>query len=137
MNKVIRTLILIPVALTFGATTLYAQTSTTPSTLNTYSTVRSIGIEWVIVGDSNHNASVAVAYRVQGAATWSDALPLVRVDNANANMLAGSILFLAPGTTYDVSLPCRKSRRSIRCSGEPQNAFLGLGTINLMDKASD
>ena len=38
MNKVIRTLILIPVALTFGATTLYAQTSTTPSTLNTYST---------------------------------------------------------------------------------------------------
>ena len=50
MNKVIRTLILIPVALTFGATTLYAQTSTTPSTLNTYSTVRSIGIEWVIVG---------------------------------------------------------------------------------------
>ena len=104
MNKVIRTLILIPVALTFGATTLYAQTSTTPSTLNTYSTVRSIGIEWVIVGDSNHNASVAVAYRVQGAATWSDALPLVRVGNANANMLAGSILFLAPGTTYDVRL---------------------------------
>src|SRR4051812_17053250 len=104
MNKVIRTLIITPFLLTFGAVTLYGQTSTTPATLTTYSTIRSIGIEWAIVGDSNHNASVSVAYSVEGTGGWSDALPLVRVDNANANMLAGSILFLTPATTYNVRL---------------------------------
>src|SRR3954466_10962871 len=80
------------------------QSSTTPSTLTTYSTIYSIGVEWQIVGDGNHNAQVSVDYRVQGTSIWLAALPLVRIDNVDANMLAGSVLFLTPGTSYDVRL---------------------------------
>jgi hypothetical protein len=70
-----------------------------------YSTIHSIGIEWGISGDANHNATVNVHYRVQGTRAWKAALPLVRVDNAyNGNGFAGSILFLHPDTTYKVRL---------------------------------
>jgi hypothetical protein len=82
-----------------------AQTATTPSASRVYSTIYSIGVEWDVVGDTNHDAVAAVAYRVQGTTVWTAALPLVRVDSTNGgNMLAGSILFLTPKTAYDVKL---------------------------------
>src|SRR5439155_662547 len=68
--------------------------ATTPGALRSYATIQSIGVEWDIAGDPNHNATVEVQYRIQGASTWKSALPLVRVDYNGANMLAGSILFL-------------------------------------------
>ncbi len=77
---------------------------TTPGTLQYYVTTRSIGFEWPVTGDDNHNAVVTVQYRQQGAAAWKQALPLFRVDYNGANMLAGSILFLEPGTAYEVQL---------------------------------
>jgi regulation of enolase protein 1 (concanavalin A-like superfamily) len=61
-------------------------------------------MEWDVAGDTNHNAFAAVDYRVQGVAAWSPALPLIRVDFNGDNMLAGSVLFLTPGTTYEVRL---------------------------------
>src|SRR5204863_5835038 len=93
-------------------------TATTPGQqIRSYSTIYSIGIEWDISGDSNHNATVQARYRIQGASTWKDALPLIRVDASSFSILpgihttlpgfngfAGSILFLNPGTTYEVSL---------------------------------
>ena len=82
-----------------------AQNRTTPGQIVRYSTIHSIGIEWGISGDANHNATVNVHYRVQGPTAWKAALPLVRVDNTyNGNGFAGSILFLDPGTTYKVLL---------------------------------
>jgi len=81
-----------------------AQNGTTPGQVLTYSTIRSIGVEWDISGDANHNARVSVQYRVQGTPTWSAALPLVRVDYNGFNGLAGSVLFLDPDTTYEVKL---------------------------------
>ena len=82
-----------------------AQDRTTPEQVVSYSTIHSIGIEWGISGDTNHNATVNVHYRAQGTRKWKAALPLVRVDNAyNGNGFAGSILFLDPGTTYKVLL---------------------------------
>ena len=78
--------------------------ATTPGALRSYATIQSIGVEWDIAGDPNHNATVEVQYRIQGASTWKSALPLVRVDYNGANMLAGSILFLDPNTTYQVKL---------------------------------
>ncbi len=82
-----------------------AQDRTTPGQIVSYSTIHSIGIEWGISGDANHNATVNVHYRVQGTSAWKAALPLVRVDNAyNGNGFAGSILFLHPDTTYKVRL---------------------------------
>ena len=58
-----------------------AQDGTTPGETVSYSTLHSIGIEWAISGDVNHNATVNVHYRVEGTRPWKAALPLVRVDN--------------------------------------------------------
>jgi hypothetical protein len=76
---------------------LTAQTSSaTPGAIRTYSTISSIGIEWDIVGDADHDATAVVEFRVAGTTAWRSALPLVRVDYNGSNMLAGSILFLSP-----------------------------------------
>jgi len=75
-------------------------------------TLINLGFEWWIEGDDNRNASVAVSYRVRGAAEWRPALPLLRlhgeriysesrVDVVAPNMFAGSILDLTPGTEYE------------------------------------
>ncbi len=74
-----------------------------------------LGFEWNIEGDDNRNAAVAVQYRKKGTAAWKEALPLLRLQNEEAggsltpgtvvpNMFAGSILFLDPGTAYEVRL---------------------------------
>ena len=90
-------------------------TSTTPGTITTYSTIYSIGVEWDIgaTDDTNHDCTVAVRYRI-GAGAWKTAQNLVRIDHAPVtsqkgltaarNMLAGSIMFLDPNTTYEVEL---------------------------------
>jgi hypothetical protein len=87
---------------------------TVPGSVRAYATVHCIGIEWDIQGDANHNAQCTVQYRVQGGSAWRPALPLFRVDYAwyyatqkadrPTNGLAGSILFLRPGTTYELKL---------------------------------
>src|SRR3989441_275152 len=83
----------------------FAQNGVTPGQTRIYSTIYSVGVEWDLSGDFNHNATVNVQYRIQGASAWKSALPLVRVDNTyNGNGFAGSILFLNPDTTYEVVL---------------------------------
>ena len=78
-------------------------------------TLINLGFEWFIQGDDNRNASVAVAYRKQGAAQWASGLPLLRLqgerisandrmDVISPNMFAGSILDLEPNTAYEVRL---------------------------------
>lgn len=85
------------------ATPAWSQSAAlTPGPLGSAATVHSIGLEWDITGDSDHDAQGTVQYRVQGTTTWKSALPLVRVDYLGVNALAGSILFLTPGTTYEV-----------------------------------
>lgn len=82
----------------------WAVNSTSPGDTSGYSTIRSIGVEWDIVGDDDHDATATVQYRPMGAGTWQDGLDLVRVDHNGYNMLAGSIFFLNPDTMYDVRL---------------------------------
>jgi hypothetical protein len=72
--------------------------------LRSYSTIHSIGVEWDVVNDSDHDAAATVKYRVRGASAWKSALPLMRVDFNGSNMLAGSLLFLTPDTEYTVQL---------------------------------
>ena len=74
-----------------------------PADLRSYSTPQSIGVEWDVTGDEDHDAVVNVRYRAQGA-SWSDAMPLFRVDFAGNNMLAGSVLFLDGSTDYELDL---------------------------------
>lgn len=72
--------------------------------LRVYSTRNSIGIEWDISADENHNASCMVQYKREDSSDWLDALGLYRVDFGGENMMAGSVLFLQPGTQYDIRL---------------------------------
>lgn len=86
-------------------------------------TIHSIGFEWEIQGDTNHNATCEVRYRPKRGGlfglfqpSWKQALPLLRIDYRgwydggkykafrHFNMLAGSILFLEPDTAYEVEL---------------------------------
>ena len=77
-------------------------------------TLISLGFEWHIDGDDNHNAAVSVFYRKKGEQAWKEGLPLLRLDheriNENAlqyvvpNMFAGSIFDLEPATDYECRL---------------------------------
>jgi hypothetical protein len=82
-----------------------AQTnSVVPGAIQTYSTMSSIGVDWSIAGDADHDGTAAVEFRIAGTSSWRPALPLVRVDYNGLNMFAGSVLFLLPGTSYEVRL---------------------------------
>ncbi|MBW2525980.1 MAG: right-handed parallel beta-helix repeat-containing protein [Deltaproteobacteria bacterium] len=82
--------------------------------LRTYGTIHSLGVEWDLTGDTDHDATCTVRYRPVGGCHFLDALPLMRGDYAwhyhdeqateAANLLAGSMMFLTPGTTYEVVL---------------------------------
>jgi hypothetical protein len=103
-------LLALPATLTVRA----AEDATIPGELRHYSTIHSIGVEWDITGDANHNGTCQAHYRVKGDADWKEALPLFRVDyngwyaekkaDRAYNMFAGSVLFLEPGTAYEVKL---------------------------------
>jgi len=77
-------------------------------------TLLSLGFEWHIDGDDNHNAAVSVSYRKKGDSAWKDGLPLLRLDheriNENSlqyvvpNMFAGSIFDLEQATDYECRL---------------------------------
>lgn len=104
----------VPAWLAAVALATAAEAGTTPGELRSHATIQSVGIEWDIAGDSNHNATCRVQYRAKGSAAWKSALPLFRVDfhgwyagakaDRACNMLAGSVLFLQPGTAYEVRL---------------------------------
>jgi hypothetical protein len=76
----------------------------TPGEFRSYATCHAIGLEWDVSDDADHDAVCAVTYKRQAAAVWKEALPLYRVDFRADNMVAGSILFLTPDTSYDVRL---------------------------------
>ncbi len=91
-----------------------AASNTTTGKLRNYSTIHSIGIEWEIAGDDNHNATCVTSYRKLGAGGWKTAMPLYRVDfvpqkpvkrqSQRFNGFAGSVLFLEPAVNYEVRL---------------------------------
>src|SRR5690606_34749993 len=92
------------VLLLASVASVQAQTATTPGGVLGYSTIYSIGIEWDIAGDSNHDAVVILEYRAAGAGDSKAGGRLVRIDYEGRNMLAGSLLFLTPDTQYDIRL---------------------------------
>jgi hypothetical protein len=78
-------------------------------------TLRSVGFEWPIEGDSNRDAVAWLEYRAAGQRDWRPGLPLLRLngertvfwdslDYTAPNMFAGSALNLEPDTQYDVRL---------------------------------
>jgi hypothetical protein len=71
-------------------------------------TFNSLGVEVNITGDGNYTTSnrtaATMVYRVQGTGRWHRAFAPLRISYRGANQVNGSILYLAPGTTYDVSI---------------------------------
>lgn len=96
------------------ATELSASNESQFAAPRTAVTPNSIGIECDLEGDANHNAQARLAYRESGASSWNEALALLRVDyqgwyagakaDRHYNMLAGSVMFLKPQTTYELRL---------------------------------
>ncbi len=74
--------------------------------IRSYATRHSIGIEWDVSNDENHDARCSVEYRIKGGSTssWQEGLPLYRVDYKSYDMLAGSIFYLSPGQSYEIRL---------------------------------
>ena len=82
-------------------------------------TLLNLGFEWAIEGDANHNASVEVRFRKEGASEWREALPLLRIGGERVyrdqyrmsytvpHGFAGSILNLEPGTRYECEFTMR------------------------------
>ncbi len=101
MKKPLRHVLFALFFLSIAGTQCYGVTA---GSLSYYATRHSIGIEWNLSNDSNHNAVCQVDYRQAGTSSWKEALPLFRVDFNGADMLAGSIFYLTPGTTYDIRL---------------------------------
>ena len=82
-------------------------------------TLRSLGVYWLIQGDSNKNATVGVAYRKTGESIWQEGPPLFRVERGahqagdypsaidvpeQAWLFAGSLLLLDSDTAYELRL---------------------------------
>ena len=78
-------------------------------------TFHSLGFEWHITGDTNHNATVKPFYRKKGAEDWKQGFGFLRCRHRPeyayyktpvnwGNLLAGSLFDLEPGTEYEVKL---------------------------------
>ena len=73
-------------------------------------TVITLGVQMLISGDDNYNATVGVRYKKSSDSTYKTGLPLFRVhpEQLQANVppaqFAGSIFELQPNTSYDIEL---------------------------------
>ena len=96
---VVRVFALVAIAASLPAHA-HAQTATTPGTLSSYSTIHSIGIEWQVAGDTDHDATATIQYRPAAGGDWRQGLAPLRVDYNGFNLVAGSLFFLSPDTEY-------------------------------------
>ena len=73
-------------------------------------TLVALGVQLLITGDDDHDATVTVRYRAGGASTFREGPPLFRVRPESvagrtvSPQFAGSLFGLAPATTYDIEL---------------------------------
>ncbi len=86
------------------------------------STTTCLGVHWIVRGDDDGDARVAVAWREKGAEDWREGADLWRVGKGHhvarqavgngvtlempddARLYAGSVLWLQPGTDYELRL---------------------------------
>jgi hypothetical protein len=54
-------------------------------------TLINLGFEWIIDGDANRNASVAVSFRKQGETAWREGMPLARLHGNRPSSATSSI----------------------------------------------
>ncbi|MCD4750671.1 MAG: hypothetical protein K8R59_14970, partial [Thermoanaerobaculales bacterium] len=114
MNHSLRNIGLLLVSILSASSTAMSQGHSIPGEPRSYSTIYSLGLEWDMEGDDDHDATCALSFRAQGEATWRQALDLFRVDytppdpvnglSGEFSGFAGSVLFVEPDTIYDVRL---------------------------------
>ena len=100
-----------------------AADATTPGAITSYTTIECAGFEWRIEGDDDHDCGVTVEYRKAGESVWRAGQPLFRVETGlwhhgedPGNLLAGSIFFLEPLTTYEARLTLSDPDGGLRSS---------------------
>jgi len=99
--------VLVPIvagSFSFGVHTILLANAVGSGAFEIYATIESIGIEWDVTGDDDHDAVCTVQYKKVGNPSYGVAKPLYRVDFETYNMMAGSILFLEPNTAYEIQL---------------------------------
>lgn len=72
-------------------------------------TLITLGVQVLVHGDDDHDASIAVRYRAVGESSFHDAMPLYRVhpevsDMSVPEQFAGSVFELMPATAYEIEL---------------------------------
>jgi hypothetical protein len=78
-------------------------------------TVTNLGVQVLILGDDNYNATIIVRFRQVGSSLWNNAQPLhrVRPDVVTGlpvlEQFAGSIFDLRPATSYEIELHAQDS----------------------------
>jgi hypothetical protein len=89
-------------------------------------TLHSLGVYWVIRGGLDRNRSIGLDYRKAGTTSWRAGAPLFRVERGahriggrgsridvkDGWLLAGSVLGLEPGTSYEIRLTLQGSDAS-------------------------
>ena len=102
-------------ALCLAPAVLHAENAARPGTLTEeLPTLRCLGVRWLIAGDDNANATVAVEFRKTGDPEWRKGLDLFRVETrgirspirppAGTTLFAGSVFDLQENTAYEVRL---------------------------------
>jgi hypothetical protein len=73
-------------------------------------TLTAVGVQWLITGDDNRNATGTLRYRVVGTQAWHAGPPLHRVHPENVTaltvpeQLSASVFDLRPATAYELEL---------------------------------
>ncbi|QDS96922.1 hypothetical protein HG15A2_01810 [Adhaeretor mobilis] len=124
-------------ALTFSLSHVKAIDSITAGSLTApFPTFENLSFEWEFSGDDNNNASVDIQYRPVGSTTWSQGMPLRRVEGGTNNnaggqswttKYSGSLFGLDPGTNYEVQLDLTDP------NGGSQQQSINVGTRALPD----
>jgi len=89
-----------------------AQNTVSISSTDAYPTFNNIGVHMNISGDDNLNSTLAIFYKEQSQSVYQEAAMTMRahpglIIDGNAttrNYLAGSVMYLDPGTSYDIQL---------------------------------
>jgi len=96
-----RSAVVLALALAIAPRAAAAADDVVAGELRSYVTLQSIGVEWDVTGDDDHDATVTVRYRLQGSPAWRDAQPLVRVaTTATCSPAACSSSSPGPATTW-------------------------------------
>lgn len=94
-----RTVLGVIASLMLWAVPAAAQNASTPGSLELYPTLEAIGVRLAYTGDADGDATASLEWRLAGAGAWTPGVTLTRITNAR---WAGSVMWLAPGTAYDV-----------------------------------